>query len=486
MLPPDDEPHEGAEMTNASPGEGADRFEPYRAWLQGVYAGRKWIVAADVLSPALSMASRLAEHGAEPALCVAASRGTMFVDPPANAPEPIVLDVQAAGMMEGIRASLRALADLPRWAVERVDVYDPDERARSLGMLFDDGSPVAGRAKYGARPPAWQALEDKTTIDALWDAAGVARAPSRIVAAELASLRAASAELDQGSGCVWAGDNRGGFHGAATHLRWVRSEEDAREAAEFLSQRCDGARVMPFLEGVPCSIHGLVLPDRTLAFRPCEMLVFRRPGRTDLQYAQAATFWDPLDEDREVMRALTRQVGDHLRRTLGYRGFFTLDGVMTVRGFLPTELNPRIGAALSWVVSGCGLSMSLLNLPIIEGERIDWDAGALESLIVSHADAHRAGGGSLIVQRRVTSQREQRLGFTKGGALGPVEEDDPADFVVVLGPAAAGGFLRVIIDPERAPIGPSIAPRVLEAIAWADSAWQLGIGPLEPAPEVRR
>ena len=50
---------------------------------------------------------------------------------------------------------------------------------------------------------------------------------------------------------------------------------------------------MPFLEGIPCSIHGVVFPDGVATFRPVEMVTLRRPGSNRLHYAGAATFWDP-------------------------------------------------------------------------------------------------------------------------------------------------------------------------------------------------
>jgi hypothetical protein len=70
---------------------------------------------------------------------------------------------------------------------------------------------------------------------------------------------------------------------------------------------------MPFLEGIPSSIHGIVCPGAVATFRPVEMVTLRRPGSTRLHYAGAATFWDPPDEDREVMRDLARRVGAGLR-----------------------------------------------------------------------------------------------------------------------------------------------------------------------------
>ena len=46
------------------------------------------------------------------------------------------------------------------------------------------------------------------------------------------------------------------------------------------------------------------------------------------------------------MREAARRVGAVLRDEVAYRGAFTLDGVATVDGFRPTELNPRFGAGL--------------------------------------------------------------------------------------------------------------------------------------------
>lgn len=439
----------------------------------------------DVLAAALPLADTLERLGARPPLCIGASPGTP-IDPTApRSPEPIVLDVRACDTMEAIRASLDALADLPPWACARVDAFDPDHGARVLGTLFDDGRPVAGRAKYGARPEAWQQLEDKTTVDVLWDAAGVARAPSVSVPVDGATLRQASMAHDRGCGSVWTGDNRGGFHGAATFVRWIRSNRDADEAMAFFAPRCDRVRVMPFLDGIPCSIHALVLPDRTLAFRPCEMIVLRRPGESRLQYAQAATFWDPPDEDREVMRTVARQVGEHLRTTLGYRGFLTVDGVMTAAGFLPTELNPRVGAALGWLNTGLDLSLTLLHAAIIEGEPIDWDPDELEVLLISNADARRGGRGMVVIPTVIEERREQRIAIGSDGVAHEAEEGEAADATVVLGPSAIGGVVVVNLDAGRTPVGPSVAARVASSLAWADARWSLGIGPLEPAPDLR-
>jgi hypothetical protein len=131
------------------------------------------------------------------------------------------------------------------------------------------------------------------------------------------------------------------------------------------------------------------------------------------------------------MRDLARRVGAGLRERVGYRGAFTVDGVLAAEGFLPTELNPRLGA---------GLSMMTMDLP---------------GLPVSLLDRALAEDG-----RR-------------------------ADGVLSFGPSRVGGFVRLALDPGRVPVGRSVAPLAVAAFALADERFGTGIGLLEPARAVR-
>jgi hypothetical protein len=204
---------------------------------------------------------RLRELGAERPFLLATGIGTGEVPGPDEAAWWVV-EVRAPDVVAEIRAAMRLLRLLPDEVVDALDRWDPERQALVLSPMFNELPRIAGRRVYGPRRPEWRRLEDKVVIDGLWDDLGVTRAPSEVVAAEPKALRAAARRLDRGAGTAWAGDARQGFSGGAFCLRWVRDEQDAAEAAAFLAARCDRVRVMPFLEGIPSSIHGIVCPRR--------------------------------------------------------------------------------------------------------------------------------------------------------------------------------------------------------------------------------
>ena len=246
----------------------------YRGLVRSVIEDQPWLVAMDVLVPAARMAESLLELGASSVFALGASRGMGELPDPERVPQ-LALDNRGDDMMSAVRSAQNLLADLPSTAREIIAAWDPGREARVLATLFSDGRTVADRPVYAARPTSWQALEDKIRIDAFWDEAGVERAPSVVVRPLLEDLLAASKAIDCGSGTVWAGDNRDGFNGGAHAVRWIRDpgcrerpSADTEEAVRFFANNADRVRVMPFLEGTPCSIHGIVQPQRTLAQRP--------------------------------------------------------------------------------------------------------------------------------------------------------------------------------------------------------------------------
>ena len=125
--------------------------------------------------------ARARELGAARCLVVATGVGTGPLPDPADA-ESIVVEVEAPDMMSEMRAVEAILADPPADVVAALDRFDPDRDALVLLASVGSSSMLGDRPGFGARPASWVALEDKTVCDALFDAAGVPRPPSRVVA----------------------------------------------------------------------------------------------------------------------------------------------------------------------------------------------------------------------------------------------------------------------------------------------------------------
>ena len=453
--------------------------------LRPLFDGRRVIVKHEIVAGATATVRSLRRLGAADVFVLATSgTGTGPLPEPDDATW-FSLDIVSTGTIaQQIRASNDVVADLPPAGRAELDRFDPDGTAVVIGDFLNESPDLAGRPFLAYRRPEWLALDDKTVIDALGDRCGVPRAPSRVVAASAEAVADAWAELDAGAGVVLAIDATQGWTGGGGGVRRVRERADIGVA---LGDWCgDGrsVRVMPFLEGIPCSIHGIVLPAEVVALRPVEMVVLREDGGSFF-YAGCASFWDPPEADRQEMRDLARRVGGQLRAEVGYRGAFTVDGVMTVDGFRPTELNPRNGAGLSVMARSLDLDLQLVLDAIVAGVPVDWRARELEPLLLDAFDRERTGGTWRPVPGVVEPVDELRL-VLDGERLTVAEPDEPADVTCTIGPSPLGSFVRAPFEPERMPAGRSAAP--LAAQVWSHLGETFGIGPgsLRPALDVRR
>lgn len=316
------------------------------ARLTELYAGRPVVLAPGSAAGWASWVERLDRLGCP----------TLVLDLPTP---PAVLTT------DGLRLHDRLLRDLPPDAVAAVEAHDPQRRGvfRTTPFVSSD-EPLLGRRVTGGRPRAFLALEDKTLADEVWRGAGLVTAPSRVVAAVPDDLAAATEELRGPLGAVWSG---GGFSGGGDYVRWVADHDDEVRAHAFLAPRSERVRVMPFLDGVPCSIHGFVLDDGTAVLRPVEIAVLRDRAARTFVYGGLSSTWDPPEADREHLREVARRVGEHLRVTHAYRGAFGVDGVLTADGFRPTELNPRMSAGATLLTAVDPDFFQLLQAGLVAG-----------------------------------------------------------------------------------------------------------------------
>ena len=457
----------------------------YKALLRPVFAGRKFLLAGGVAVGLGDQARRLAGLGAARPFLLADSEGTGRIPTPAEA-ELHVLNVRGVDILDQHHQSENALRHLTPDVQAAVEAWDPECEARWLcGIMLSEIATVAGRRKYAFREPSWTQFEDKIAIDEFWDSIGVIRAPSRIVPIERAALTSAVTALDRGLGTVWAADTRKGINGGGVGLRWVRAGNDGSAAIGFFRNFAHRVRVMPFLEGIPVSIHGVVFPDFVAVFRPVEMVVLRQSNSDRFLYAGCSNWFDPRQEDREAMRLIARRVGAALRERVGYRGAFTVDGVLAEEGFLPTELNPRIGGGISTLAKGLGdFPLIPLCWAVTEGEPLDYRPSLFERIVLTSADTHRVGGGGTATSTEFSENAVINL-VRENGEYREADSDQETHATLTYGPGPRGGYLIFELDADLNQPGTPAAPDVVRALRFADQHLGTNFGQLEAAKNVR-
>jgi hypothetical protein len=445
--------------------------------LAAFHGGRKWILVPDAAAAATSTVDQLREWGSGPIMIVTAVEGVGDL-PTVD----VICYTRAVGdtQMTGIRAAIRAIEQPSDDILSAVDEFDPDNSAMVLGAGFSRSSVLVGRPVYGARPEAWGALEDKMIIDQLLDDAGVSRAPSAIV--PVADAPAAAADLASDLGTVWVADNHEGWHGGGEYVRWIRSRADVAPAVEWFDEHAARVRVMPFLDGIPCSIHGFSTHDGVAVFLPVEMVILRRVDRPEFVYAQAANFWNPPAVIRDEMRDAARQLGILLKERYGYLGGYGIDGVCTPGGFLPTELNPRLSRGHHLHTLASDIPLGIMELMQLEGD-LEISSAQLEAGVLAAALESRRGG-MLLPLGGHEEPREIGIRFIDGRAVA-VDPEGVTDATMRIGPALMGSIVIVTYEPDRTPVGPSVGPRSVAAIDLAREMWDLDIPAVTPAPDLR-
>jgi len=455
-----------------------DERTRWRERLGQMFEDRQVICAGGPLAAYTEWVRLLEACGARRPLLLAAGRGAGAI-PASGSAEVVALEVPLLGSMTAELAALDGmLRHLPEKIRRRVEEYDTAGEACWLVPPFVRSEPILGRAVIGGRPAAWARLEDKATVESLWDAVEQPHAPHVVVPCDADHVLPAAAELDAGQGTVWVAD---GFNGGGELVRWVVTETEAADALTFFGSRARKLRVMPFLDGVPCSVHGIVLPDGTAAFRPVELAILR-DGRHRFVYGGQGTTWSPPEADRREMRTLVRRTGEHLRRTCDYRGAFGIDGVLTEDGFRPTELNPRFSGGLAAMARGIDMAaFNLLHLNLVTGRDPHVGVEELESWALPLLDSRPFARALAMVHEPVLDGPLEMPAAWDGSVL---RRDPGGDWLMEAAPTAAGIYVR--LAPLR-PLEPGLRLGELNVALMRMLDRELGtsFGALEAAPDVR-
>jgi hypothetical protein len=455
-----------------------------RSHLMEPLRGRKVILAYRYLASIRPTLAVLDSLGCPKPLVIARGTGTGELPEP-DAAVVHMMEMPTGSMTEEVRSQERLTLAPPTEVLAAVHAYDPDHEAvwwlGAIGMNV----PVDGRPVYGGRRPEWAALENKTTVDEIWDAVGAPHATSEVVQVgpDLSSVTRA---LDTGDGTVWAGDTRDGTNGGGDYVRWVRSPADARAALEFFSAHCDRVRVMPFLEGIPCSVHGLVLPDGVVPLRPMELVTLRSVEQSRFLYGGVSTWWDPPESDRKQMRQLARKVGTLLRDRHGFQGGFGIDGVLTREGFRPTELNSRFSGGLTVISKGIAeLPLEMLQVNLVAGRDLGVSAADLEPLLLTSADRNRVGRAAAITEAVRPHESTRAPVRSKDGELSEAPHRGARLGEIVMGPTSVGALIQLVPDAGAFTPGMRMAPLNAAVMRFADRHWGTTFGPVQIAPDVR-
>jgi hypothetical protein len=184
------------------------------------------------------------------------------------------------------------------------------------------------------------------------------------------------------------------------------------------------------------------------------------------------------------MRSVARRCAAALRDERGFRGTFTVDGVMAEDGFAITELNMRIGSALNLLEERSGVPLGMLSLALQAGElEGDPRLPELEREVVASVDSNRVGRAIAVLS--AAGDGETRALVRSNGEWRAAAEGETSHASVIWGPGPTGGFLRLVVEGDALTPGPPFAPEAVALLHWADRELGAEIGVLEPALPLR-
>lgn len=364
------------------------------------------------------------------------------------------------------RHALLATLDEDSPLSRTVDRFDPAGQAVLLVTDPLDPPALGHRRHLGGKHPSWAMFEYKSVVDTLWDAIGLPRAESLVFDQPGTLLRPSGLGA---ADIVLAAQRRGDEPSAGGgDVRLLTGGASIPVGPMSLPQRI---RAMPALAGLPCRVHGLVLPETTAAFPPLELLVPHRPD--DGTFLCAGAWPLPASEQHELVE-LTRRLGEALRRRLAYRGGFSVDGILTAEGFRATDLNTRVTSAFDNAAPAARVPVHASAL-LARDDRTGVDAPALAQLARDTFN----GAHELILRTPVVSDVDPaevpvRWTGTAITACTAVQSHG----TIETAEGARGTVLTVRLHRERLPPGLTLQAAAVAAFGGADRLLGTQLGPL--------
>lgn len=449
-------------------------------------AGRDFVLMGAPM-PTIERDARLLEAlGARQVLRIG-SRAS-FEPAPADRLHVYVDDVLAHDPRERFSRWEAFLAEPTREVRDAVDRFDPAGTAQLVAFRPLVVDHFGDRELPGARRPSWARFERKTQALALFDATRTPHPPMTVLDVrdvpksqfrEISYARAFKGR--NGSGAVWSADPLDGPASGARFVRRARNNEEISSAYQYFSMSAGSVLVTPFVEGIPCSMHGFVTKAGTAAFRSIESVVLRRGPR--FSYAGAASRWQAPPDVQSTMQECAKRVGEWLHENLGYRGGFTLDGILGESGFVANEVNTRPGDAARYFYEAVpGIPFETLTV-LEAADAVDLDVDELERAILD-APPYEFARLHLRVREEPGPVSEHAVRVDAAGA--EVVPPAHANAHVRHEPWAGGGRIVMEFDRKLVAPGHSVASVVRDLAQVANDRFGLDLGQLEAARDVSR
>ncbi|WP_203907164.1 hypothetical protein [Rhizocola hellebori] len=335
------------------------------------------------------------------------------------------------------------------------DIADRFDPQRLAALITPDplDPPAAGsRRRLGRRRPMWRLCEDKGVVDAIWAQLGMPY-PRSVLADGGHDVAALGAMVDAGDGAVCAVQRAGAAPTSGAEGMWWWQGD---RIPDLTVSRHHRLKVMQLVPGVPTRLHGIVFTNVVVAFPPMEVVTLPRP--------QSGTFLccgavGGLADDQNLRR-LTYEIGSGLSARLGYRGAFSVDGLMSADGFLPTDLNTRLTSAMEAAAAPIRVQIQAANVVAREGcnlHDVEWLGGLAESAfsgdsVTIYGAANRANTASNVAVRWAGSELV-------------AADPDLAHGQIRLEPSLRGWTLTACLRRDYLPSKPyagPVAPKVFE------------------------
>lgn len=352
------------------------------------------------------------------------------------------------------------------WLSDAADTFDPHQRAALILPDPLDPPRAGSRRRLGQRPRMWQLCEDKAVIDVVWDRLGVPR-PRSVIADGAQDLAALGSLVDAGHGVVCAVQRIGAPPTSGAEGIWWWQHTAPSIGADLRHR----VKVMPLLPGIPVRLHGMVFADVAVAFPPMEIVTLPRTDAGTFLCCGAVG----VLPDSAPLRAITERIGEGLSSVLGYRGAFSVDGILSGTDFQPTDLNTRLTSAMEAAPAAVRIQLQAANVLAREDVCLI-EASWIDSLINQAFDERII---TVYGASPVAAAGSQELAVRWDGTeLRQVDHLEEADGRLNLAPSLRGWTLTARLTRRRLPTSRYAGAQAPAIFRFADRALGTAFGAL--------